>query len=260
MPTNASADIPIETLSSNEVISCLWHKNSAEKCRIGLADAIIYEYGLPTRWYMTGKTGEIVKKRGVDRVALSQRWLRISSQNNSPYVAVIRQQSGILKLLNAEAWNVFISGESISDPSLISVHCYVKGSNNLVYRNKFELKDRQGRFTTSTYSYSFFDNTDIDDAVRTLRENEFKMTESKATALKSIMDLATNTVTRYLERMLGVKVVSLSIDYVIDSKSQLWMLWPGSAKIIRDTKLYDHNVQGLEEGDLSLLLSLLLFC
>ena len=240
---------PVETLSANEVISCLWNKNSTEKCRIGLADAVLYEYGLPARWYMTGKTGEILKKRGVDKVALSQRWLRISSQNQSPFVAIIRQESGILKFLTESAWYEFIEGDPIADNSLISVHCFVKGSNNLAYRNRFELKDRQGRFITSTDSYLFYDNDGGDDNVKIMRENQLKFTESKATALKSIMDLATNTVIRYLERMLKVRVISLSVDYVIDTKSQLWMIWPGAARIVRDAVLYDRPVTGLEEGE-----------
>ena len=53
----------IEQLSTNEVISCLWNKNVGEKCRIGLADAVIFENGLPARWYVTGRTGEVVKKK-----------------------------------------------------------------------------------------------------------------------------------------------------------------------------------------------------
>ena len=247
----------IETLTSNEVISCLWNKNSSEKCRIGLADAVIYEYGLPARWYMTGKTGEILKKRGVDKVALSQRWLRISQQNQSPFVAIIRQESGIIKLLRESAWYEFIGGDPIVDDSLISVHCFVKGSNNLAYRNKFELKDRQGRFITSTHSYQFYknDNENIasgdENHVQIIKENQLKMIESKASAVKSIMDLATNTVIRYIERMLKLRVISITVDYIIDTKSQLWMLWPGTAQIVRDTVLHERTIPGVDEGDTS---------
>ena len=49
----------VEILPSNDVLTCLWNKNAAEKCRIGLSDVIIYDSGLPARWYFTGKTGEI---------------------------------------------------------------------------------------------------------------------------------------------------------------------------------------------------------
>ena len=244
--------IPVETLTSNEVISCLYSKNSTEKCRIGLADSVLYEFGLPTRWYLTGKTGEILKKRGVDKVALSQRWLRISAQNQSPYVAILRQDGGLYKFLTESSWNEFIATEQMPDTSIISLHCFIKGNNNLVYRNKFELRDRLGRFTTSTHSYTFFDtNEPMTDSVILAREQRFTFTESRATALKNIMDLATNTVIRYLEMVLRVKVMSLSIDYIIDTKSQLWMLWPSAAKIIRDTKLWEDVkiVPGLEDKD-----------
>jgi phage terminase large subunit-like protein len=47
----------VSVLSSNEVVSCLWNKNAREKCRIGLADIILYEQSAPSKWYFTGKTG-----------------------------------------------------------------------------------------------------------------------------------------------------------------------------------------------------------
>ena len=56
----------VEILSPNDVISCLWNKNAAEKCFIGLGDVLIYERGQPLRWYYTGKNGEVLKKRAVD--------------------------------------------------------------------------------------------------------------------------------------------------------------------------------------------------
>jgi hypothetical protein len=44
-----------EILSPNDVITCLWTKKSTEKCRIGLADIVLYDPDTPARWYVTGK-------------------------------------------------------------------------------------------------------------------------------------------------------------------------------------------------------------
>lgn len=237
----------IETLSPNDVVSCLWNKNSLEKCRIGIADSIVYENGLPARWYVTGKTGEVVKKRGVELSAVSERWMRIAAVNSCPIVAILRQPGGILKILNAEAWEYFVKGPPL-DTTIQSIHCFVKGSNNTVYRNKFELKDKLGRFATSTHSYVFkIDETT--ESVILMHENPADFTELKATNLKNIMDLATNTVVRYLEMMLGVKILSLSVDYVIDTKSQLWMMWTSEAKFVRSTNISEITIPGIHSGD-----------
>ena len=244
--------VTVETLSSNEVISCLYSKSSAEKCRIGLTDVVVYEYGIPARWYVTSKTGDVVRKKEIDKSLLSHRWVRMNSQSNkSPFVAIIRQEGGLYKFLNENNWSEFISTEQMPDNSIISLHCYVKGDSNLVYRNKFELRDRLGRFVTSTYSYSFFDSNLATDSIVMARESKLEFTETRAPALKNIMDLATNTVVRYLEMMLGIRVLSISVDYVIDPKSQLWMMWPSVAKVVRDIKLWEHHIPGLDNSNFS---------
>ena len=46
--------VEVETLTANEVISCLWSKSSSEKCRIGLADIVLYDNGQPARWVGLG--------------------------------------------------------------------------------------------------------------------------------------------------------------------------------------------------------------
>ena len=234
----------VEFLSPNDVICCLWNKNSPEKCRIGLADAVVYEAGVPAKWFVTGKTGEVLKKRGVDIPAISQRWSRICAQNNSSVVGIIRQQGGILKFLNEEAWKNF-TANIVPDTSVLSVHCFVKGNNKTVFRNRFELRDKLGRFLSTTHSYTFqYDSTNTE-ALSIMNVDGASFVESKATPLKNIMDLATNTVVRYIEMMLGIKVLSLSVDYVIDTKSQLWMLWTSEAKFVRSTNITDMDIPGL---------------
>jgi pimeloyl-ACP methyl ester carboxylesterase/CheY-like chemotaxis protein/uncharacterized membrane protein YgcG len=246
--------LQVETLTPNEVVSCLYSKSAPEKCRIGLADAVLYEEGAPARWYVTGKTGEILKKKKADLPVISERWLRIADQNESQTVAIIRQP-GVLKFLNAEAWKTFLNDKS-PERSILSVHCFVKGNSNSVFRNKFQLQDHLGRFTTSTHSYNFAREKKIGEKtpvalepVMVVRESSCTFTESRASSIKNIMDLATNTVVRYLEMMLGIKVLSISIDYIVDSKSQLWMLWTSEAQFVRATSLADVIIPGLHHGD-----------
>ena len=122
----------------------------------------------------------------------------------------------------------------------MSLHCFIKGGSNQIFRNKFELKDRLGRFTTSTHTYTYGQREPpkstsenakpfVPEPVVVVSESRTQFVESKANSIKNIMDLATSTIVRYVENMLGVKVLSLSVDYVIDTKSQLWMLWTSVA-------------------------------
>ncbi len=237
--------LEIEELDPNDVVTCLWNKNAAEKCRIGLTDTILYEGNVPSRWYVTGKTGEIVKKRGIDMTAISQRWIRIAAQNESSVVGILRQANGVYKLLGNDAWSNFIASKS-TDSSIKSVHCFIKGSNNTIFRNVFQLKDKLGRFSSHTYSYTYnlnqmnANNEDFNICV--VSDKHINLVEVRATSLKNIMDLATNTVIRYVENMLQIRILNISIDYAIDSKSQLWMLWTSPAKFVKTTNIADANI------------------
>ena len=267
MPVQSSTNpndevLEVETLNENEVISCLWSKSATEKCRVGLADILLYEKGTPVRWYVTGKTGEILKKKGVDIPALKQRWEKIVAKSEAEYIGIVRQEGGVMKFLAKEAWEDYIRNK-VPDPSILSLHCFIKGQSTNIFRNTFTMKDRLGRFATNTFTYSYggpdYDRTakgakqgdKNTDPVLVVIERDCKFTESRATAIKNIMDLATNTVVRYIENMLGIKILELSVDYVIDAKSQLWMLWTSEAKIVRSTNLAAVTIPGLATGDRS---------
>jgi hypothetical protein len=73
----------MEELSSNDVLNCLWNKDSAEKCRIGLSDVVVYENSVPSKWYVTGKTGEISRKRNVDFKLFGPRGSKIGEQSSA---------------------------------------------------------------------------------------------------------------------------------------------------------------------------------
>ena len=101
----------------------------------------------------------------------------------------------------------------------------------MIYRNSFEIKDKFGRFVTSTKTYRMKVGEE-DETVAMMSAKDYEFTELKATSIRSVMDLATSTIIRYIEAMLQVKVMSIWIDYAIDSKSQLWMLWTSEARVV----------------------------
>lgn len=235
-----------EKFSSNDIVSSLWNKNAAERCRIGLADTLVYEDGVPVRWYVTGKTGDVTKKRSVDMDLVSQRWLKIREQYGSPVVAIVRQTGGVLKFLNVEAWKVFISTKA--DSSVQSVHCFINGENHQVYRSTFRIMDKLGRSNSSLKVSHFELTNEAPDSVVIMYEHKMKYTESRAHEIIRIMGLATSTVQRYVEMMLQVRILSMTIDYVIDKKSQVWMLWAPEATFIRATSLEQANLPAIVDA------------
>mgnify|MGYP005994710653 CR=1 FL=1 len=210
---------------------------------------VIYDRAVPARWYITGKGGEVLKKRSVDKDSLRDRWLRIAEQNSSGVVAVIRQKGNILKFLNIDAWETFTDNLKVPDDSILSIHCFVKSKKHTIYRNNFEVKDRTGRYVTTTYCYSYSVDEEDPETVTVFHEDTAKVYECKAANINAIMDLATNTIIKYVEMMLSVKVLSISVDYVIDSKSQLWMLWTSPAKVLVSGVLLADALSSLPSGD-----------
>ena len=244
--TSCGDYISPEELSPNDTIACLYSKDASEKCRIGLTDTIVFEAGIPASWYYTGKTGEILKKRNVDMNTVSQRWMKIGSQFDDSRsslprelpVAIMRQKSGVTKFLGFDSWDQFIRNCKTSpDESVVSVHCYVKGKDKTYYRNRYTVKDSLGRFVTSTQSYVFKANNVALDTIQVYHDHDIQYTDSHVTALRNIMDLATNTVVRYMEKMLNVRVLNIAIDFAIDKRSQLWMLWSSDVWLVRTSSL-----------------------
>jgi hypothetical protein len=230
-----------EYFTSNDVVSSLWNKNASRRCCIGLADTLIYENGVPVRWYVTGKGGEVTKKRSVDIELISQRWLKIQEHYGSPVVAIIRQTGGVLKFLNAETWKIFISDKA--DSSVLSVHCFINGENHNIYRCSFRITDRGGHFVKKLTSSAFNLTNEVPDSVVTMYESKMKFAESRAAEIIKIMTAATCTVVDYTELMLQVRVLDISIDFVIDKKSQVWMLWASDrTKFVRSTSLEHVNL------------------
>lgn len=240
-----------EQLTPNELVSCLWSKDAAEKCRVGLTDTILFEKGVACHWYYTGRTGEILKKRNVDLNTVFARWQKIHSLydpsgthntilDRNQTIAILKQEGNITKFLGIDALEVLISQNVVKpDPSILSLHCFVKGADKTSYRNKYTVKDSLGRFSTSTKSYVFKsrNNAQMPDAMQVYYDADVELTESKVVALRNIMDLATNTIVRYLEKMLNCRVLNIQVDYAIDQRSQLWMLWSNDIWVVRTTNL-----------------------
>lgn len=228
---SSSSSMKIDDLTSNDIISALHSNHASEKCRLGLADAVIYENGLPVRWYVTGSMGEVKLKRNVDLSSLSRRWLSIAQQLETNYVAAIRQEGGIIKYLTREAWNSFLEDKR-PDPAIRSIHCFLgTGSKTIIYRSHYVYYPTTNRWTINTSTYVL----PITDPVHISYEDKVPLNESRATTITKVTDLATTTVVKYVERMLRITMSEFSCDYVIDKKSQIWMLWSNKATFFRNT-------------------------
>lgn len=221
---------PSESLTNNEVISSLWSPSAVEKCRIGLADVLIYEAGVPVRYYVTGATGDVKLKRNFDMKVISKRWITIAEQLECNYVAVIRQEGDIVKYLNLDAWQSFVA-DMKPDPAIRSIHTFLSSSHNVVYRNSYQCNVSTGRWRTNTSTYS----VPRSDSIQITYENHLTLTESRAAPINKVVDLATTTVVRYIERMLKITLTEFSVDYIIDKKSQIWMLWSTMARFNHDS-------------------------
>lgn len=219
-----------ETLSNNDVITSLWSPTAVEKCRIGLADVIVFEGGRPVRYYVTGSTGEVKLKRNFDIPSISKRWVAIAEQLECSYVAVIRQEGGILKYLTLDAWLSFVE-DMKPDPAIQSIHTFLSSSQNLIYRNTYTMNLANGRWKTKTQTYSIPNS----DSLHVSFDSSLALNDSRAAPINKVVDLATTTVARYVERMLKVTFLEFSVDYVIDKKSQIWMLWSTKANFTRET-------------------------
>lgn len=227
MEPSASAG---EALSNNDVITSLWSPTAVEKCRIGLADVIVFEGGRPVRYYVTGSTGEVKLKRNFDVPSISKRWVTIAEQLECSYVAVIRQEGGILKYLTLDAWLSFVE-DMKPDPAIQSIHTFLSSSQNLIYRNTYTMTLSNGRWKTKTQTYSIPNS----DSLHVSFDSSLTLNDSRAAPINKVVDLATTTVARYVERMLKVTLLEFSVDYVIDKKSQIWMLWSTKANFTRET-------------------------
>ena len=171
-----------------------------------------------------------MKKKAVDFFSISDRWKRIADNSGSNTIAVLRQESGLIKFLQVEAWNNWSEKQFRDmDSNIISLHCFIKGNSNLMYRNFYDAKDQYGRFTTSTKAYKM---KITEDAVSVMGKGDYELIDLKAASIRNVIDMATSTVIRYVESILQVKIMSMSVEYAIDQKSQLWMMWCSGAKIL----------------------------
>ena len=219
-------------LSPNDVLISLWAKDSAEKCHIGLADAIIYNESGPSRWYVTGKHGEISKKRNLDLTSVTTRWTKIATHQQSHVIAIIRQKSGLLKFISVDNWENYCN-DIWSDTTILSLHCFIKGRKDIIYRNTIEIKNETHKIcTTQTYNLEYNTNTN---ELNDINMNLLTFNDCGNTSINEVMNSATSVVTHYLEKMLNIKINNISVDYIIDSQSQVWMLWTTEARFLRNT-------------------------
>jgi hypothetical protein len=225
----------MEYISSNEIVNCLWSPQAVEKCKLGLCDVILFENNAPSKWFVTGSSGEIKLKRNVDISLISKRWVTISEQLNSFYVAAIRQDGNIVKFLSADAWKQ-IAQEKKFEGSISSIHSiFGGGSSIIIYRSLYYSKIDLDMRTVATKTFMYTIPTG--DPVLTVFQDQLKFVESKASQINKVLDLATATLVRYVEKVLKTFIDELSVDYIIDEKSQIWLLWSNKAVLSKSQRV-----------------------
>jgi hypothetical protein len=177
--------------------------------------------------------GEVLKKKSITGIGVSDRWKKIAISTESNIFAIVRQQDGLIKFLRENAWDKWVETNfNEVDSSVLSVHCFIRGNSNLAYRNYYDIKDNYNKLITNTRSYELNVSEIEHHSVTMMTNADYIFTDLKATNIRNVMDLATCTIVRYIENLLDVKVKSLYVDYVIDTKSQLWALWTSEAKVV----------------------------
>jgi len=230
----------MEYISCNDIISSLWSPLLVEKCKLGLCDVVVFENNLPVKWLVTSTSGDVKQKRTVDMAAISKRWTNISEQLNSFYVAAIRQDESVVKFLSAEAWKNFVAENKFEGP-ISSLHSvFGTGASIVVYRNAFSSKIVNGTrsVTSQTQTYTISSVS----PVYTLYLDQVKLQESKATQINKVINLATSTIVRFVEKVLKITITELVVDFIIDERSQIWMLWTKRSAFTNHEKPSFRNV------------------
>jgi hypothetical protein len=151
-------------------------------------------------------------------------------------VAAVRFDDSSVRLLREDAFEALLSLWGTDNTMISSLHAFVaprKGSGT-VYRNSYAITDDIGRSATSTLSYTLPTMPEEDSSCM-MDLTQIVPHRSIATSLNKVMDAATSNIVRYIEVTQSVRVLEVHVDYVIDSKSQLWMLWPSDIRLVTPT-------------------------
>jgi hypothetical protein len=161
-------------------------------------------------------------------------------------VAALRFESGAVQLLRQDTFELFLERFERVNNGTRSLHCFVYPRRGVftVYRNRYVSMGPSGRVVTSSGCFDFPAFDESDSAV-TVEPNDCELRPTGNSTINQLLDLATSNVVQYLNSIVGEAVVrEVVVDYVVDCRSQLWMLWVDRAVLASDAgEPTDHVAQ-----------------
>lgn len=208
---------------------------------------VLFDNGKPSLWLCTSKDGLVTRKQRMQSSSVSSRFRQImesSKKADEPCcdgapvaVAAVRFESGTVQLLRQDTFDLFMERFEGVDTGIRSLHCFVHPRRGVftVYRNRYVAMGPSGRAVTSSGCFDLPAFGESDSAVA-VEPDECELRPTGNSTINQLLDLATSNVVQCLNSAVGEAVVrEVVIDYVVDSRSQLWMLWVDRAVLASDT-------------------------
>jgi CheY-like chemotaxis protein len=240
----------VETKPMPWAVNSLYSAKEGNKCTAAIVDTILVK-GQDPKWLFTSKNGEVSKKRTCTGEAVRERFLKLleatpPEDNPLRRCAVLRFPDSI-KILSEEDFEKAIQNFPPRDSGLEALQVYMPsaGSAGTVYRNHYKVVSDKGRVQTATSSFASVPATLAHASSLTSDASQAVHAPSRAAKLNSTLDGATRTIVRYLESSHKVRVLDLEVDYMVDSDSQLWLLWCGDASVATGEAVLDLTLAGL---------------
>ena len=231
------------TVDNNEIMLRLCNPTAADRCRLGLADCLLYDNNQVKQWCITSSTGEVEVKTDLNLGKIYRRWAKIANQLTTSYIAVVKQrEDSLTTFLPSNHFTSFESLESFSNIS--SVHCFLGCDNSpIIYRCRY----LDGNVSTYFYSLPLQSEPfQLQEKINDAGESNLSLSISQANSINRVTEKATVTIVQYLERDFQSPLRQIEVDYVIDSKSQIWMLWSSNA-VLKDHRLLVREEEGERE-------------
>jgi len=246
----------VENRDAFEIVAALHNASSRSRCPLGIVDTIVFDRdGAPLKWLFTGKTGEIVKKKAIQDSVVKDRFRRValmSPANEKEWMCILRYTDASFEIMDSTAFGTMMTTFPPKETGVAAVQAYVqsKGTQGTFYRNKYSVVNDKGKVVSSTHSYATLPKeiSVLTGKVR-LKNKDLEMTKSNANRLNQALDAATRTLVRFVESSQHVRVLEISVDYIVDEDSQLWVAWVSDARVAVGQAALDLRLAGLQLED-----------
>jgi CheY-like chemotaxis protein/alpha-beta hydrolase superfamily lysophospholipase len=192
---------------------------------------LIGEGEVRARWMFTSREGDVVKKKSIAMAPVRDRFQRIA-QASSPAqdgwapVAFVHYKTGGTAMLDLAAFDAAVPTFPPSDPTISALQPFVrgKGGPGALFRNDYSIVNDKGKCITGTFKVAPPAAAPSQGVVKLDEEGRAAL-RSVATSLNAQLDALTYAAVRYVENTQHVRVLKVSVHYIIDASDQIWMFW-----------------------------------